>query len=245
MATKAHKLLTGTDLHEPKGVAAAPAGQVYVSDGAGSGVWTTISLSIGFSTGDIKLTYKTVADSGWIIYTNGQTIGSDTSTADFANTVLYGQLYLAIWNSCSNTAAPVAGGRGGSAAADLAANKKMTLPPIHGRALGVAGAGTSLTVRAIGDIIGNETVTLTAAQIPAHTHPNTLFDPGHIHATNATRSDGSTSDITPGSVISAGTAATVSSNTTGITITNAANTGGGGSHNNMQPTAFMNVMVKL
>jgi hypothetical protein len=36
-----HKDLTGVDLHEPKGVATATSGQVYVADGAGSGAWTT------------------------------------------------------------------------------------------------------------------------------------------------------------------------------------------------------------
>jgi hypothetical protein len=39
MAT--HSSLTGADLHEPKGVASAAANQVYVSDGAGSGAWTS------------------------------------------------------------------------------------------------------------------------------------------------------------------------------------------------------------
>jgi hypothetical protein len=34
-----HKLITDPDLHEPKGVAAAVTGKVYVSDGAGSGSW--------------------------------------------------------------------------------------------------------------------------------------------------------------------------------------------------------------
>lgn len=34
-----HKDLTGADLHEPKGVDSASAGQVYVADGLGSGVW--------------------------------------------------------------------------------------------------------------------------------------------------------------------------------------------------------------
>ena len=34
-----HSALTGTDLHEPKGVAAAAAGKVYLSDGLGSGSW--------------------------------------------------------------------------------------------------------------------------------------------------------------------------------------------------------------
>ncbi len=36
-----HKDLTGTDLHEPKGAASATSGQVYVANGAGSGVWTS------------------------------------------------------------------------------------------------------------------------------------------------------------------------------------------------------------
>lgn len=37
-----HKNLTGTDLHEPKGVAAVTeAGKVYASDGTGSGAWTS------------------------------------------------------------------------------------------------------------------------------------------------------------------------------------------------------------
>ena len=38
----AHASLTGADLHEPKGVAAATSRQVYIADGAGSGVWTTL-----------------------------------------------------------------------------------------------------------------------------------------------------------------------------------------------------------
>lgn len=35
-----HKNITGVELHEPKGVAAASASQVYVSNGAGSGTWS-------------------------------------------------------------------------------------------------------------------------------------------------------------------------------------------------------------
>ena len=34
-----HSALTGADLHEPKGVAAAAAGKVYLSNGLGSGSW--------------------------------------------------------------------------------------------------------------------------------------------------------------------------------------------------------------
>jgi hypothetical protein len=35
-----HDQLTGADLHEPKGVETANSGEVYVADGAGSGVWS-------------------------------------------------------------------------------------------------------------------------------------------------------------------------------------------------------------
>lgn len=41
----AHASLTGADLHEPKGVAAASAGAVYVATGSGSGAWTVPTLA--------------------------------------------------------------------------------------------------------------------------------------------------------------------------------------------------------
>lgn len=39
-----HKDLTGAELHEPKGVATATSGQVYVADGLGSGSWQPIVI---------------------------------------------------------------------------------------------------------------------------------------------------------------------------------------------------------
>jgi len=47
MANVAHSGLTGSDLHEPKGVAAASANKVYVTNGAGSGTFTAISSFTG------------------------------------------------------------------------------------------------------------------------------------------------------------------------------------------------------
>ena len=38
-----HNLITGSDLHEPNGVAAAGANQVYVANGSGSGTWSTVA----------------------------------------------------------------------------------------------------------------------------------------------------------------------------------------------------------
>lgn len=41
-----HANLTGSQLHEPKGIDAASAGKVYISDGAGSGDWVSPGGSI-------------------------------------------------------------------------------------------------------------------------------------------------------------------------------------------------------
>lgn len=43
--TKKHNVLTGADLHEPKGVASATSGTVYVADGASSGAWQNVKPS--------------------------------------------------------------------------------------------------------------------------------------------------------------------------------------------------------
>ena len=51
MANVNHSSLTDPYLHEPKGVAAAASGEVYVANGSGSGAWTAketlIELSLG------------------------------------------------------------------------------------------------------------------------------------------------------------------------------------------------------
>lgn len=41
-----HSSLTGNQLHEPKGVAAAASGQVYVANGSGSGVWKPLQQHV-------------------------------------------------------------------------------------------------------------------------------------------------------------------------------------------------------
>jgi len=44
MPTIEHNVLSGGDLHEPKGVAGASANQVYAANGSGSGAWSTLYL---------------------------------------------------------------------------------------------------------------------------------------------------------------------------------------------------------
>jgi hypothetical protein len=49
-----HSALTGTDLHEPKGVAAAATGKVYLSNGAGSGSWVVPPFTVSGVIDDVS-----------------------------------------------------------------------------------------------------------------------------------------------------------------------------------------------
>ncbi len=46
-----HNVITDPDIHEPKGVAAASSGQVYVANGSGSGAWKDKDKWLGVYTG--------------------------------------------------------------------------------------------------------------------------------------------------------------------------------------------------
>ena len=50
MANVEHSSLTGSALHEPKGVAAANSGEAYVANGSGSGTWQPIHRHLSAAT---------------------------------------------------------------------------------------------------------------------------------------------------------------------------------------------------
>jgi hypothetical protein len=118
-----------------------------------------------WSTGDVKSTIKTIADTGWLMMNDG-TIGNVSSGANLAG-ALAQNLYTLLWTNISTAYAPVAGGRGATAAADWAANKPIALLAVPGRALCVAGAGSGLTSRALGQTAGVETQAIAQANLPA------------------------------------------------------------------------------
>lgn len=88
----------------------------------------------------------------------------------------YSRTYAYLWNNVNNTYAPVATGRGVSAAADFAANKAITIPNWAdysaygvGSLLTSSGAsGGAATVAAAGtNVVTMNPTTLTAGQIPS------------------------------------------------------------------------------
>lgn len=197
----------------------------------------------GATSGDAKITLKTAADSGWLMMDDG-TIGDASSGATHIGAT-FQNLFTAVWNGVSNSyavlytsaGAPVA--RGVSAAADWAAHRRLGLTLQLGRALCIAGAGVGLTNRQLGQTLGEETHLLTVPEIPAHNHSAAVTDPGHVHGGGL----GSSSLVISGGSVPFSAANTLSA-VTGISVS-IGNTGGGASHNNMQPSSFWNIMIKL
>lgn len=115
------------------------------------------------------------------------------------------------------------------------------LPDTRGRVVAGVGQGAGLTNRNLGDTVGEERHTLTITEMPSHTH--TINDPGHSHTYINNVNDQGVNTLTTqnDAADQADVNQTSGTSTTGITI-NA--TGGGNSHNNMQPTLFIgNVYV--
>lgn len=75
-----HKNLTGTELHEPKGVDAASTDEVYIADGVGSGAWAAMAAA------KVPITDTGTYYTGVNVETALQEIGLIKST--------YGELYI-------------------------------------------------------------------------------------------------------------------------------------------------------
>lgn len=104
------------------------------------GLLNTVFSDI-FTTGDIKWTYKIVADSGFVLLDDGS-IGSAASGATTRANADTNFLFAVLWDNISDTFCPVSGGRGANAAADFAANKNIRLPQVLGRTMGILGQST-------------------------------------------------------------------------------------------------------
>ncbi len=119
------------------------------------------------------------------------------------------------------------------------ARTTMALPNLQGRAPMGPGNGPGLTPRRLGESAGTQAVTLTEAQIPAHTH-----------TAQATPAPGSQNTPDSTSAISRAVGSNTAYDNTGANDTNLATqsistTGSGGAHNNLQPFLTMNFIIAL
>ena len=161
----------------------------YLADGSitMNKVSTSFKQSLGWTTGDIKATFKSSADSGWVMMNDGS-IGNSTSGATTRASSDTYNLYTMMWNNPYCTVQTFSGGASTKTTAiqDWASNKRLVLPKMLGRALACAGQGSGLTKRNLGQSLGEESVTLTAKNVPPHSHAGMQAGYQYIGTKNST-----------------------------------------------------------
>lgn len=192
--------------------------------------------------GTVVQTARSTAPTGWLLC-QGQTISRATYSVLFA---AIGTIY---------------GAGDGSTT--------FTLPNMSGRSVigsGTAPSGNGVTAKTLGGTGGDETVVLTEVQIPSHTHIQNSHNhtqDAHGHANtlqvranvgdvwsgqpNLDDFPGSGGPISATNVVVGGMTGSITANTATNQATTATNqyTGGGGSHNNLQPYIVLNYMIKV
>lgn len=131
------------------------------------------------------------------------------------------------------------------------------LPDSRGRANIGSGTGSGLSARTLGAVGGEETHLLTESEIPSHTHTQNahnhgVTDPGHSHTVliySQNSPEGSGGKLYNNGDPYTPSPASTNSVTTGVSVNNATatnqNTGGGTSHNNMQPFLVATKIIKF
>lgn len=211
----------------------------------------TINADSVFATGDTKWRYGTGLRAGWL-RCNGRTFGSSLSGSDESSADNNENLFLYLWGFASIT---VVTGKGATAADDWAANKKMNLPDLRGRApFGLDDMGNAAAARITGGTTlgaagGTQAETLDVTKIPAHDHGAVTGAAGaHGHAYRSGTGTPSTLSGTEGFARDAGFTTNYAAYTGTPDATNGhqiggaadhthtvASQGGGLSHNNLPP----------
>lgn len=203
----------------------------FLTANNGQLIWDTVEITETISSGIVR-EYIGDLPTGWIDCDDG-TIGNANSGASNRANSDTEDLYTVLWNNCSDTACPVSGGRGASAAIDYAANKTLRLPLNRGRAL--KGAPTLTDV---GLTNGAETVVMTETNNPPHEHiiSNTYERDDDVINIGGTGIQAASPNDTAGN----------KSYTTNLAVLPATDViGSGTAQNIIQPTIFYKRMIKL
>lgn len=116
----------------------------------------------------------------------------------------------------------------------------FNVPDFRGRVAVGAGAGAGLTVRAVGAVGGQESIT----QVPPHTH--NITDPGHTHTYLGVQSqDAGTTGSTSVAENDPRPVETSGSSTTGITVNNTGTNIAGAAVNTMNPFLVATYIIKV
>lgn len=156
---------------------------------------------------------------GWLLlFDILQSIGKTNASGATSYGLEYKNLYVLWWNLYDQTECIVNGGRGANALADFNANKRMSIPQhVIGYVFAAAGVGVNSSHLA-GTFQGAETHTLTEPQMPEHAHS---------------------------SLVAVQFVAQSGTDQTSVVGGNTGVAGGNQPHNNMQPTAYKYLYVKL
>jgi microcystin-dependent protein len=113
----------------------------------------------------------------------------------------------------------------------------FALPDLQGRACMHPGQGPGLSSRDLGEIGGQETVTLLTAQIPSHTHA--------LQGSNAPSSNATPANNVLGRGAAGLLAYAPPGNPTPMAATAIGNQGGSQPHNNLMPYVVLNLCIAL
>jgi len=123
------------------------------------------------------------------------------------------------------------------------------LPDLRGRIPMGSGSGPGLSTRKIGQKMGEENHTLIDAEIPSHSHTSKLSVSKGNGTQGAATADSTiaTTGVNTGRVFTESLGYNTSTPDTALNSASIAggNTGGGRSHNNMQPTLCINYVIAL
>lgn len=211
--------------------------------------WIRVGIPAG-----MPCPFFSTVPTGFVLASAAVTIGSAASGATYAAA---DALFLYVYNWSNSllsifTSGGVSTTRGANAVADFNANKRLAMPDGRGGSLiGVDNSSSNLAGVPVvagntttpGSTFGENLHALTSGENGAHTHVNTLSDPGHRHTFPYSVNNIAQTDVTGGNAGNTN-AQNTSLTTTGITINNASS-GSGTAHNTVQRSLGVNWGQKL